>query len=187
MQTFLADTDPAKRAKLIDELLERPEYADFWGMKWADILRSTRKQVSYRGAHNFRRYLVDVFAKNRPFNEFVTELLTSTGDTMMAPAANYYRVARDPLECAESTAQLFMGVRMQCAKCHNHPFERWTQDDYYGLAACFARVGRKKAAPDAEAEVIFIARGGEVSRIRHRKSHAPQGPRKPSIQFKCRR
>ena len=176
VQAFLADPDPAKRAKLVDELVERPEYAEFWGMKWADILRSTRKQVSYRGSHNFRRYIVDVFAKNRPINEFVTELLTSTGDTMMSPAANYYRVARDPLECAESTAQLFMGVRMQCAKCHNHPFERWTQDDYYGLAACFARVGHKKPAPDAEAETIFIARGGEVNHLRTGKVMPAKGP-----------
>lgn len=176
VQAFLADQDPNKRAKLVDEIVERPEYAEFWGMKWADILRSTRKQITYRGSHNFRRYLVDVFAKNRPINEFVTELITSTGDTMISPAANYYRVARDPQECAESTAQLFMGVRMQCAKCHNHPFERWTQDDYYGLAACFARVGHKKPTPESEAEVIFVARGGEVNHLRTGKVMPPKGP-----------
>lgn len=181
VEAFLADTDPAKRSKLIDEVLDRPEYADLWALKWADVLRNSRKQVAYRGAHNFRRYLVDVFAKNRPFDEFVTELLTSTGDTMMSPAANYYRVARDPQECAEATAQLFFGVRMQCAKCHNHPFERWTQDDYYGLAACFARVGRKKPAADSEKEVVFVSATGEVHHLRTGKVMPPKAPGSPAF------
>jgi hypothetical protein len=124
-------------------------------MKWADVLRNTRKQVAFRGAHNYRRFLAETFFQNRPFDQFVGELLTSTGDTMMNPAANYYRIARDPLDSAETTAQLFLGVRMQCAKCHNHPFERWTQDDYYGFAAFFARVKQKKPDPNAEKEVIL--------------------------------
>lgn len=176
VKEFLADTRAEKRTILIDEVLARPEYARFWGMKWADVLRSTRKQVTYRGAHHFRRYLNESFAANKPFDQFVKELVTASGDPAVVPAANFYRVSRDPMECAESTAQLFMGVRMQCAKCHNHPFERWTQDDYYGLAACFARVGRKKSPTDADKEVIFAARGGEVTHLRTGKVMAPKAP-----------
>ncbi|MBY0587344.1 DUF1549 and DUF1553 domain-containing protein [bacterium] len=180
VRSFLADTQPDtqsnRRTALIDEVLARPEYAKFWGLKWADVLRSTRKQVSYRGAHHFRRYLNETFAANKPFDQFVKELVTATGDPAVVPAANFYRVSRDPMECAESTAQLFMGVRMQCAKCHNHPFERWTQDDYYGLAACFARVGRKKTPSDVDKEVIFIARGGEVTHLRTGKVMSAKAP-----------
>lgn len=173
---FLEDKDPQKRAKLIDQVLQRREYADFWALKWADVLRNTRKQVEYRGAHNYRRYLMEAFLYNRPFDEFVRELLTASGDTMINPAANYYRVARDPLDCAETTAQLFMGVRMQCAKCHNHPFERWTQDDYYGLAAFFARVQHKKPVAKGEKEVVFLARSGEVKHLRTGAVMAPTAP-----------
>lgn len=182
VEAFLADQDPEKRAKLIDEVLERREYADLWALKWADVLRSTRKLVAYRGAHNFRRYLVDVFSRNVPMDRFATELLTSSGDTMMRPEANYYRVARDPQECAEATAQLFLGVRMQCAKCHNHPFERWTQDDYYGLAACFARVGRKAPAPQGEREIVFAARTGEVNHLRTGQVMPPKAPGEPPFE-----
>lgn len=181
-RAFLSDTDPAKRAKLIDRLLETPEYADFWAMKWADVLRNTRKQVAYRGAHNYRRFLAETFAQNRPFDQFVGELITSSGDTMMNPAANYYRVSRDPLECAETTAQLFLGVRMQCAKCHNHPFERWTQDDYYGFAAFFARVKQKKPEANGEREVVFLARGGEVSHLRTGQVMKPKAPGVPAYE-----
>lgn len=173
---FLADNDPAKRNKHIERTLNRPEYADFWALKWADVLRNTRKQVAYRGAHNYRRFLTETFLHNRPFNEFVGELLTGSGDTMMSPAANYYRVARDPQDCAETTAQLFLGVRMQCAKCHNHPFERWTQDDYYGFAAFFARVRQKKPEPNTDKEVIFLARDGEVNHLRTGKVMPPKAP-----------
>lgn len=174
--TFLADKSPGKRDRLIDRVLASPSYADFWALKWADVLRNSRKQVAYRGAFQYRRYLVDVFAQNRPFDQFVTELLTSRGDTLSSPAANFYRVAREPLDCAESTSQLFLGVRMQCAKCHNHPFERWTQDDYYGFAAFFARVKHKKPSADAEREVVFVAKDGEVNHLRTGKVMLPKAP-----------
>ena len=176
VEKFLADKSADKRAKLIDQVMELPEYADFWAMKWADVLRNTRKAVAYRGAHNYRRFLVETFAENRPFNEFVTDLLTSSGDTMMYPAANYYRIAREPQDCAETTAQLVLGVRMQCAKCHNHPFERWTQDDYYGFAAFFARVKHKKPVPKSEQEVVFLSRSGEVNHLRTNAVMKPQAP-----------
>lgn len=173
---FLADTNPTKRVQLIDRLLDTPEYADFWALKWADILRSTRKTLAVRGAYNYRLYLARAFADNRPFDKVVAELLTGSGDPAMNPAANYYRVARNPQDCAETTAQLFLGVRMQCAKCHNHPFERWTQDDYYGFAAFFARVKQKKPDPKDEREIIFAGDNGEVNHLRTGAVMPPKAP-----------
>jgi hypothetical protein len=182
VQEFLADKGPEKRARAIDKTLDRPEYADFWAMKWADVLRNTRKNVAYRGAHNYRRFLVQVFAKSVPFDRFVADLLTSSGDTMINPAANFFRIARDPQDSAETTAQLFLGVRMQCAKCHNHPFERWTQDDYYGFAAFFARVKHKKPDPKSEQEVVYVSRAGEVNHQRTGQVVAPKAPNAPPAQ-----
>ena len=141
---FLADHASDKRAKLVDRLLERPEYADFWTLKWSDIFRSSRKAIQVKGVYVFQDWLRRHVANNDGFDVIVKQLLTADGETFSNPPANYYRIARDPQNLAETTAQLFCGVRMQCAKCHNHPFERWTQDDYYSFAAFFARVGRKK-------------------------------------------
>jgi hypothetical protein len=169
-KAFLADTDKDKRAKLIDRLLDRPEYADFWTLKWSDVLRSNRKTIQLKGIHVYQQWLHEKIERNAPLDQVVRELLTATGSTFANPAANYYRIARDPTNLAESTAQLFFGVRMQCAKCHNHPFERWTQDDYYSMAAFFARVKQKKDVVEAGtgpqgvggAEFIYSDRGGEV-------------------------
>jgi hypothetical protein len=173
-RAFLASKDPDKRAKLIDQLLERPEYADFWALKWADVLRSNRKTIQLAGVHKYQGWLRNSIAANRPFDALVRELLTANGSTFANPAANYYRVARDPQSLAETTAQLFFGIRMQCAKCHNHPFERWTQDDYYSLAAFFARVRQKPdptndlaapgKPPTGGAEVIYADRAGEIEK-----------------------
>ncbi len=181
VQTFLASTDPAKRAKLVDELLERPEYADFWTLKWSDVLRSSRKAIQLKGIFVFQEWLRDHIVRNTPFDAVVREILTASGSTFANPPANYYRIAKDPQNLAETTAQLFFGIRMQCAKCHNHPFERWTQDDYYSLAAFFARVRLKKddlepgTAPTAPgAEVVYSDRGGEVTQPRSGKVMAPK-------------
>src|SRR5262249_51652804 len=124
-KAFLADKAPDKRAKLIDRLLERPEYADLWRLKWSDVLRSSRQTLELRGAHGFQQWLHGHVTRNAPSDEVTRELLTANGSTYANPPANYYRIARDPQNLAETTAQLFFGVRMQCAKCHNHPFERW--------------------------------------------------------------
>jgi hypothetical protein len=180
-QSFLADDSPHKREKLIDHLTTLPEFADFWALKWADVLRSNRKTIQLKGSVGLQLWLRDRIARNVPFDEVVTELLIASGNTHANPPANYYRVAKDPQSLAEATAQLFLGVRMQCAKCHNHPFERWTQDDYYGMAAWFARVQQKPAygQPNpAGAEVVVIARDGEVTQPRTgqvMKPHFPGG------------
>src|SRR5262249_6991092 len=164
---FLKSNDPQKRAKLIDTLLQRPEYADFWTLKWADVLRSTRKTIQLKGTHAFHKWIHSHVSHNTPIDQVVTELLTSSGNTFANPAANYYRIAKDPTTLAETTAQLFLGVRMQCAKCHNHPFEKWTQDDYFSLAAFFAQVKTRKDYTQADknaagAEVVYLLRAGDV-------------------------
>src|SRR5262249_49450330 len=124
-RAFLADDRADKRARLVEHLVLLPEFADFWALKWADVLRSSRKTLQAKGRYTFQPCLRDRIATNTPMNEIARELLTATGNTYVNPPANYYRTAKDPQSLAESTAQLFLGVRMQCAKCHNHPFERW--------------------------------------------------------------
>ncbi len=173
VRDFLADKAKDKRAKLIDSLLERPEYADFWTLKWSDVFRSSRKAIQVKGTHVFQHWLHERIADNTGFDALTREMLTASGSTFANPPANYYRVARDPQNLAETTAQLFFGIRMQCAKCHNHPFERWTQDDYYSMAAFFARVRHKKdpiepgATPQQPgAEIVYDGRSGEVTQPR---------------------
>ncbi len=159
---FLDSTEPNKRAKLIDELLERDEYAQFWALKWADLMRGSDVTITRRGVHSFHRYMVERFRADRPFDEFARETLTSLGNTLHKPGANFHRIARTPDEAAEAMAQLFLGVRIGCAKCHNHPFEALTQDDYYGLAAYFARVKFKGKQFMVDDEIIYLDRNGDV-------------------------
>ncbi len=163
--SFVSDADPEKRGKLIDRLLERPEYAEFWALKWSDLLRLNNKKVTQEGVHKFRRWIVTSLRDNMPYDEFVASLLTSRGSTFNNPPANYYRTAADMNDCVETTSQLFLGIRIQCAKCHNHPFERWTQDNYYGIGAFFNRVQRKGSNNSAE-KVIWVASAGEVTQPR---------------------
>ncbi len=122
---FLADADPQKRAKLIDRLLVRPEFAEFWALKWGDLLRIRNVKVSNGGVHKFNRWLVAAFRDNMPYDQFARQLLTAEGSTFVNPPANYFRTATETNDCTETTSQLFLGIRIQCAKCHNHPFERW--------------------------------------------------------------
>ncbi len=140
---FVASSDPRKRDVLIDALLERPEYAEHWALKWADLLKNEEKVLDRKGVQNFQQWIRSSFAENKPLDRFARELVAARGSTYTEPAANWYRANRDPISRAEATAQVFLGVRLQCAKCHNHPFDRWTQDDYYNWAAFFARVDYK--------------------------------------------
>ena len=165
VHAFLSDPAPDKRAKLVDKLLSRPEFYDFWTLKFADILRANGRLIQSKGTYVFTRWIKTNLEQNTPMDEFVRELLTSEGSAFKNPAANYYRISRDPENSVETTAQLFLGVRIQCAKCHNHPFERWTQDDYYGFAAFFSRV-RQKKGPLPDDEVIFTAKDGDVRQPR---------------------
>ncbi len=172
-RAFLDSKDPEKRAKLIDSLLERDEYASFWALKWADVMRGSPTTLSTRGIHSFHRYLVRAVAEDRPLTTFARELVTGLGNTLNKPAASFYRVSRTPEETAETFAQLFLGMRLQCAKCHNHPFENITQTDYYGLAAFFAQVQHKGAKFMLDDEVIYLAPGREVQNPQTRKTQEP--------------
>lgn len=164
-RAFLGDPSPDKRAKLIQTLVQRPEFVDFWTLKFSDVLRSNSRLIQAKGTYAFQRWVHASLERNVPMDQFVRELLTADGSTFQNPAANYYRIARDPESSAETTAQLFLGVRIQCAKCHNHLFEKWTQDDYYGFAAFFSRVKQKKGTlPDEE--IVYNAGEGEVKQLR---------------------
>lgn len=172
-RAFLDSSDPNKRAQVIDQLLERPEYANFWALKWADVMRGNRTTISQRGVHSLHRYLVQHFAEDRPFDQLARDILAAQGNTLHKPAANFYRIAPTPDEAAESFAQLFLGVRMQCAKCHNHPFESLTQTDYYGLAAYFARIKLKGKQFGLDDEIVYVDRQGEVQHPLTRKNLEP--------------
>lgn len=165
---FLADQSPNKRAAVVDRLLDSNEFASFWSLKWADVLRSNSKKLKTAGVHKFREWIYESIRTDKPLDQFARELITANGSVFENPPANFWRASRDPQDATETTAQLFLGVRIQCAKCHNHPFERWTQDNYYGIAAAFARVGRKNSV-DADEEVIFTQAGGEVTQPRTNK------------------
>ncbi len=175
VEQFVASTDRSKRNKLIDSLLERPEHASFWALKWGDLLRLTSARVGDEGVHKYHRWLESAFRRNLPYDEFARQLLASSGSTLEVPTANYYRVAGDPQEVMEATSQVFLGSRLQCAKCHNHPFERWTQDNYYGMAAFFGRVTRKESSR-AGATIIWENRDGEVIHPRTGKPARPWAP-----------
>jgi hypothetical protein len=166
VRTFLADPSPGKRAKLVDELLARPEFADWWGLKWADRLGVNQRFVGKIGAVKYHRWVREQVAANVPEDEFARRVLTAGGGNYTHPPAGFFRRLRDPTTRAEEVSQLFLGVRIGCAKCHNHPGERWTREDYYGLAAFFARL-RYHDGPfyvqqyDKE-ETVYAVRDGDV-------------------------
>lgn len=181
VREYVADRRPDKRQRLVNRLLERPEYASFFAMKWADILQnrgrgySTSKQRA--GTALFAGWIRDSIASNKPYDQFVAEILTATGSQRENPPTVWYRTVRTSVDYVESVAQAFLGVRIQCAQCHHHPFERWSQADYYGLAAVFARVGRKGGFADAEVptnQVIFAKSAGHVVHPRTGQRIAPR-------------
>jgi len=142
-QSFLADTHPRKRDLLVESLLERPAFADFWALKWSDLLRNEEKALDKKGVKVFHSWIRSAFAENKPLDQFARELVTGIGSSYENPPSNYYRALRNPTLRAEATAQLFLGTRLQCARCHRHPYERWSQDDYYQFAAAFDGIGYK--------------------------------------------
>ena len=140
-QSFLADTGSDKRWRLVDDLLERPEYGDFWANKWADLLRPNPYRVGIKAVWSLDAYLRKSFRNNVPYDQFVHELVTAKGSTWRNGATVIYRDRPLTVEIGSSVSQLFLGVRLECAKCHHHPFEVWSQDDFFGFASFFARVG----------------------------------------------
>jgi len=159
VRAFLADATPAKikRSKWIDKLIARPAYTDYWTIKWGDLLQSSRKYLGEKGTFAFREWIRDSIAANKPYDKMVRELLTSRGSSYEDPAGNYFRATREPKPTMEKTTQVFLGVRMVCAQCHDHPFERWTQNQYYQMSAFFSAVGLRPGYEIGE-EIIFDQR-----------------------------
>ncbi|MFM8260796.1 MAG: DUF1553 domain-containing protein [Pirellula sp.] len=141
---YIQDTSPMRTQQRIDQLLADPGFDYAWAMRWSDLIRNEDKVMSSRGANLLHEWLREQASADRPMNQWIAQLVSSTGSTYENPPASFYRTHRDPEVAAESTAQVFLGVRIGCAKCHNHPFDRWKQDDYYGLAAHFTTLDRKQ-------------------------------------------
>jgi WD40 repeat protein len=195
VRDFIRDTRDTrtKRYELIDELIGSDDYVDYWTNKWADLLQVNRKYLGKEGAATFRQWIRDEVAANTPYDEFAHKILTATGSNRENPAASYFKILRDPPETMENTTQLFLAVRFNCNKCHDHPFERWTQDQYYQTAAFFARLelqpdpaaGDKKIGGTAvegakpQYEIVADKPQGEVV---HDRTKAVTPPRFP---FEC--
>ena len=169
MTSYVGDSRPDKRAQLIDRLLERPEYASFFALKWADILRNRGRgygtKQQRKGTALFSSWIRESIEVNKPYSQFVAEILTASGSQERNPPTIWYRSVRNSVDYVESISQAFLGVRVQCAQCHHHPTERWSQADYYGLAAVFARLGRKDGFADAEVptdETLYLKTHGHV-------------------------
>ncbi len=190
-RAFAADPAPNKRDRLVDRLLERPEFADFWALKWADLLRNEEKTMGEKGVWVFQRWLRDQIAADVPLDEFARRLITANGSTWKNPPSSFYRTNRSAPAAAEAFAQVFLGVRLQCARCHNHPFDNWTQDDYYGLAATFSNVERKQIANQRSDkldtheingdEVIYLDGDPEMENPRTGKPIHARAPRGPAL------
>lgn len=185
-EKFLADKSPDKRDKLVDALISREEFTEMWVMKWAELMQirtinNGPNTVSYKAALNYHGWLRERIAANMPFNQLVNELLSASGGTFSNPATNFFQMENDTLKLTENVAQVFMGTRIQCAQCHNHPFDRWTMDDYYSFASFFAQV-KRKPAEDPRERVVFDG-GGEIQHPVTKQNMPPKflGGRTPEI------
>ena len=189
---FLADSRDGrtKRTELVDRLIGNPDFVEYWTNKWADLLQVNRKFLGVEGAVAFRNWIRAQVAANTPYDKFVQAIMTATGSNRENPAASYFKILRDPATTMETTTQLFLAVRFNCNKCHDHPFERWTQDQYYQTAAYFAQVGlnadseskgRMIGGTDVEApkplfEIVADTGKGEMVHDRTKKVAAPAFP-----------
>ena len=177
VRDFLADPDPHKRAKAIDQVLNRPEFYDYWTLKWGDLLRINSAALDAKGMWSFRNWVRQALRENMPVDRFVREIITAEGSTYTEGPANFYRIGRTPEDWAETVAQVFMGIRLQCAKCHQHPFERFSQDDYYGLAAFFARLATKKSDEFGifgREQVVYVNLSGDIRHPRKQQIVPPR-------------
>ena len=161
---FLSDNEPNKRAQKIEQLLTSPDHADYFAGKWAAILRNKRAKPEHaRGSVAFHQWLRNAIYNNQPYHQIAREFLTASGETGTNPPVVWYRTVRDSKDQLENVAQVFLGVRMQCAQCHHHPYEKWSEDDYYGLQAFFSRITRKPGLQPGE-EIVLHNRGQATSK-----------------------
>jgi len=167
LKDFESDISTGKRERIIDELLAKPEFADMWVMKWGELLRvrSVQDNGDYFSEKNTMAYynwLRDQILSNVPVDDMVKSIVSANGSTFNHPPANYYKLETDVMKMSEDVAQVFMGMRIQCAQCHNHPFDRWTMNDYYGFASFFSQVGRKRGE-DPRDTIVYNRGGGEIN------------------------
>ena len=184
VKAFLADKSLDRRKKAIDRVLNRPEFVDFWAYKWGDLLRINRDLIQDKGMWSFHNWVRACLRDNKPVDEMVRDILTAQGSTFTEGPANYYQVSRNPADWAETTAQLFLGVRLQCARCHHHPFEKWSQDDYAGLTAFFVRLGTKNSQEFGifgRETVVYLKETGEASHPRKGGVVKPKPPDGPAM------
>ncbi|MFO0968714.1 MAG: DUF1549 and DUF1553 domain-containing protein [Gemmataceae bacterium] len=174
VRAFLEDKRADKRAKVIDALLERPEFAEFWASKWADLFKMRFETLRDRGTWGLYRWLRDSIAANKPYDQFVRDIVTAGGSCAENAPANFFRVFDNTNEATEATVQVFFGIRLMCARCHDHPFEKWVQTDYYGMAAFFSQVGRK---PGGVRDDLVITRGEAVPQAQHSTTKAMVQPK----------
>ncbi len=184
VQKFLADKDPEKRDKLIDALLDRNEYAAYWSNQWADLLRVKRGNNDglKPGTFAFSGWLRNAFAQNMPYDQFVRAILTAQGESAENPPVNWYRHVRNTVAQVNDTSQLFMGTRISCANCHNHPYERITQDDYWGFGAFFSRITFKRGQFGNE-QSVAVKKDGGISQPRTGQSMKPKGLGGPQYEY----
>jgi len=166
VRAFLADGDSQKRTRIVGELLERPEYADHWASKWADLLRPNPYRVGIKSVMSYDAWIRDSFRQNKPYDQFVRELVTAQGSTWENGATVLFRDRREPPEMTTLVSQLFLGVRLECARCHHHPFEKYSQDDFYSFAAYFARTGFKGTGLSppisGSEEIVLLKKTGSI-------------------------
>jgi hypothetical protein len=173
-QKFVARTNSGKRAQWVDLLLDSPDYAEYFANKWSALFRNKRTDAKQmRGTYAFHDWIRDSLAANKPFDQLVRQIVAASGDLEQNPAVGWYRQVNNPTSQLEDTAQLLLGQRMQCAQCHHHPYEKWSQQDYYSFSAFFSRVGRKPGAQPGE-EIIFHKRG--LAEAINKKTKAPVKP-----------
>jgi uncharacterized protein DUF1549/uncharacterized protein DUF1553/Big-like domain-containing protein len=178
VRAFLADTRPDKRARLIDALLERPEFVDYWAYKWSDLLLVSSKNLQSNAMWAYYNWIRDSVAANKPWDRMAREILTASGNTLTNGAANYYVLHKNPIDVTENVAMTFMGFSITCARCHNHPLERWTQKDYYQMANLFSRVAIKNGSERGDI-IVYPARTGDIN---HPRLNVPLPPRPPDGQ-----
>ena len=161
VENFLADTAPDKRAKVVDRLLERDEFVDYWAYKWSDLLLVSTRRLNATAMWAFYDWIRDSVRKNKPWDQFAKEIFLSSGSTRQNGALNYFVLHKDPIDLSENATQAFLGQRIMCARCHNHPLEKWTQTQYYQMANLFARVGVKNGTVAGE-NIVFAKTSGDV-------------------------
>jgi len=183
-RSFISERHSQKRERLVRRLLDRPEFADFWALKWSDLLRNEERALDRKGSQAFHHWVRESIAENKPFDQFARDILSARGSSYENPAANFYRANRETAPRAEAIAQLFLGTRLQCAQCHNHPFDRWTQDDYFNWARVFSQVqykvleNRRQDNNDQHEfkgeQVVYVSSRGDVKNPR---TGSPARPR----------